>query len=135
MLALRDNVLAIQQGDASAPDIQTNAYADLSVTEAKLASNSVTNAKIANDAVTSVEVDKTVSSVYDSGLVTATYTFPSGIFLLSGVRCSLNIFISGVWEVNTISGVDSVIISNGSNVRISLSSGQLNYSFKYQKFI
>ena len=39
MQRLRDNPLAIQEGDPTAPQIQTPAYADASVTLAKLASD------------------------------------------------------------------------------------------------
>ena len=39
MIRMRDNPLAIQEGDPTAPRIQTAAYADASVTLAKLASD------------------------------------------------------------------------------------------------
>ena len=52
MSALRDNPIAITEGSAGAPKIQTNAIADNAVTENKIANYVVTTNKIANTAVT-----------------------------------------------------------------------------------
>ena len=51
-VALRDNPIAIAEGAAGAPRIQTNGIQNSAVTNAKIANSAVTNAKIANSAVT-----------------------------------------------------------------------------------
>lgn len=66
MLALRDNVLAIQEGDATAPKIQTDAYADGSITSDKLASTSVFPSLTAGNYVAAIdpETRSTTSTSY-----------------------------------------------------------------------
>jgi hypothetical protein len=54
---LRDNPLAIQQGDPTAPRIATAALADLAVTTAKLGNQSVTAEKLADDSVGPQHID------------------------------------------------------------------------------
>ena len=56
MSALRDNPIAITEGSAGAPKIQTNAIADNAVTENKIANYVVTTNKIANNAVTTNKI-------------------------------------------------------------------------------
>jgi len=55
-LALRDNPVAITEGAAGAPKMQTNGITDSAVTTAKLANDSVTTAKLANDSVTTAKL-------------------------------------------------------------------------------
>src|SRR5690625_6125710 len=55
-LALRDNPIAIAEGAAGAPRVQTNGIADSAVTTAKINNNAVTTAKINNNAVTTVKI-------------------------------------------------------------------------------
>lgn len=55
-IALRDNPIAIAEGAAGAPRIQTNGINNSAVTNAKLANNSVSTAKIVNSNVTAVKL-------------------------------------------------------------------------------
>lgn len=47
-IAIKNNITALAEGASGAPRILTAAYNDLSVTNAKLATNAVTNVKVAN---------------------------------------------------------------------------------------
>lgn len=55
-IALRDNPIAIAEGAAGAPRIQTNGINNSAVTNAKLANNSVSTSKIVNYNVTAVKL-------------------------------------------------------------------------------
>lgn len=56
MQNLRDNITALANGDSGAPELQTAAYADDSVTNAKLGPLAIDTAEIANSAVTTAKI-------------------------------------------------------------------------------
>ena len=90
MQALRDNPLAIQEGDPSAPKIQSAAIADGAVTQAKIAASSVGQGELKTTYGT-VSVRTNGDAVYSS-VVTApggNYAFNYvGYFAYSGYSCT-----------------------------------------------
>ena len=63
MRNLRDNIAAVANGDAGAPQIQTAAIAGSAVTTAKIAAGNVTTATIADSNVTTAKIAALAVSV------------------------------------------------------------------------
>jgi len=95
MTKLRDNLLAVQEGDATAPNI--------------------------TDAPASTALDDTVTTEGQQSIgVGASYTIPAGVYLLAGGGASfrLDLWISAAWKAGITGSCDGLVISNGSNVRV-----------------
>ena len=104
MLALRDNALAIAEGDASAPSIKTKAL-------------SLTQSTVSTIILNSVGPDLTIS----------TAILPKGIYygqLTTTYTGAIEILINGGWDKLSGGGIGiydpTLIISTGDNIRITI---------------
>ncbi len=113
MTKIRDNPLAIQQGDATASGqrIQTNAYADLSVTSVKMANGVFTEAKL--DATIGAWIE--LQAISASGIQYASFT---------GISSTYDIYKLVFWGVNSVNN-NNIIMQMG------ISSGFLASGYNY----
>ena len=119
MLALRDNPLAIAQGDASAPNIQTDALQDALITNAKMANNSVGVDQMIDNSVGNDELKKAFQLDGTFSVTGAGYfTIPSGWYVIVTATTSIDmqIFSSGVWRTSAYSP-SCLVVSDGTNIR------------------
>lgn len=102
MTQLKDNITAQANGDSGAPENQTDSYADLSVTAAKLASNSVELAKMDNDSVDSAEIlaDAIKQSEIDDNSAVNSITNPNTDTATSNFNATGGKFVMG-WQMYT----------------------------------
>lgn len=118
MLALRDNPIAIAQGDITAPNIASEAFADNTISLSKLKSSG-----LSSGAYTYVNPSQPASTVYYF------YIPLTGMASINmeeaGINLQMEIFTNGAW--NTIKDrfstsisyrVNMFMISTGSNIRV-----------------
>ena len=96
MQALRDNPLAIQEGDPSAPKIQSAAIADGAVTQAKIANVSVGQSELKT-------TFGTVGGYFNSG-ASATYTAPGGNYAFAHLHYASAYYTYCVINNNGLNG-------------------------------
>ena len=122
MLALRDNPLAIAQGDISAPNIASEAFADNSIGWEKLLKTNVFFTLNGGDSI--VLITNSTSYIVPNGVY--------NIILIASLR--LEIFISGSWRSTTVIASGSgTIISDGSNIRVFNTSTTTSYNIYLKK--
>ena len=107
-VALRDNPIAIAEGAAGAPRVQTNGIQDGAVTNAKIANSAVDNVKIANSAVNQSKIAG--SSVGTGQLKTNTTS-------ISGTECNFTTVSLGayafVYNAGNSNSITRVTIATG----------------------
>ena len=90
-LALRNNPVAIAEGDASAPRIEIKAL---------------------NTGSLSVDGSVTILAV-------SSYLLPAGIYLIVGVtQVVLEVFVSGAWRSSASTEISGIVVADGSTVRL-----------------
>jgi hypothetical protein len=131
-LALRDNPIAISEGAAGAPKIQTNGITDSAVTTAKLANSAVTTGKLAsNEQMTTVNVLNAtaggtsgavgVYAIRTTGQIPLTdnSTFAGSSFGRAGTWRVMTTWVNTLQSVQTYSGTYTVNLYASLCLRIS----------------
>ena len=130
MLALRDNAVAIAEGDATAPNISNNAFADNSINGAKLINSSVSQAKI------SYSYPSTSGSITATGGTYTTFT-QVGLFITTysttlGDLTRIEMYVNGAWRTATTNSI--MVYSTGGNIRI-YGAGSAVATLNYSKIV
>lgn len=131
MLALRDNPLAIQQGDASAPRIQKEALGPESV-----GSYLINTSQDTTKGTLSATQTGSLTTVYTNVTVTGLISYALGGAFQDAVASTVGIQLlaNGSWRTiysvytGSSSGVNNggLLLSNGSNVRIFVTPSAVN---------
>lgn len=127
MLALRDNAVAIAEGDATAPNIANNAFADNSINGAKLLSDTIYFTKLKLNLSGG---DSTISLSLGQA-----QTIPKGVYMyyINNSYLYLQTYISGAWRTVSTSG--GCLISDGANVRVYVQVGSGPYTIYLKKVL
>jgi hypothetical protein len=116
-LALRDNPVAITEGAAGAPKMQTNGITDSAVTTAKLANNSVTTAKLdANERMTTANVlNATAGAAHQAvGSMTIAWNTTTSNVASNGTIAGSSLRFTSA-QSNTTGGPANIFANNTSN--------------------
>jgi hypothetical protein len=135
MLALRDNPIAISEGDATAPKIQTAAIEDLAVTNEKINDGAIGGSKFSSTSTGVESVTSTSGTAYKTITHIGPLTYHVSVSP-SDSQTVLQVYINGAWRsFETTSGTGTVI-STGTNVRILATKISINptTSFYYIKY-
>lgn len=117
-----DNITAMANGDAGAPEIQTAAYAAQSVDTAALKNANVTKAKMAASSVGGSQIVNSFQAFSSQTITTASpnWTVPAGIYIMvmdasSLVKLQIYDGTSTWYGINEPNGL---IMSDGTNIKL-----------------
>ena len=100
MTKMRDNPIAIANGDSGAPKIQTAAINDSAVTTAKIAGGNVTSAKMAAASVKQAALDTSIGEV-STTILPGMVTLPGGTYgFYPQLRASSGVVTTGILYAN-----------------------------------
>ena len=127
MLALRDNAVAIAEGDATAPNISNNAFADNSINGAKLLSNTIYFTKL--------KLNLSGGDSSQSLTLGQSYVIPKGVYMfaITSSYLILQVYVSGAWR--NASSLGGCIVSDGANVRVTVPAFSGPYTIYLKKVL
>ena len=143
----RDNPLAIQENDASAPTIAyatTAGSATTATTAGSITSqgalatlNSVSSGEIDADSVGASELKTAIGGAGSTTIASSSYTLPAGwtnVVKTAGTGNSyLELYVDGAWRTSTDEFAGGTIWSDGTNMRITETSS--NTDTLYVQFL